>query len=425
MTSCKKTNPIKKAITSACRADRVSPNPDNMKKTLLFLFFTFAVSGTAFSQNHALRRQQLIDHILSRNTTIKALRATMAGEKAEARTDGALPDPEIGYAYSWGAPATVPAKQNVEVSQPLDWGTLSGRRKSLARAGENAAEMRYLAAVREVKSEVDRALVRATFCNRICAEQTRKVGVLQAQAEAMDKRFMLHATDTFSIRRTRLALALAQADLCRAEAERTKILAEISRLAGGENVEYTDTVYVLPSLPPLSDILASVKNSHPTLSAARAETEESKARLRLNRALGLPALSVGFTGEYVSGERHSGVSLGMSIPLWGNSRRRTAADRAALQASEEIRADLETRMESEAKSAYSEAVRLTTLAEDLRQSLSAVNDMTLVQRAYEVRHIDFHGFMDECAFISESRLSVIEAERDAALAVSAVLSLVE
>ena len=87
-------------------------------------------------------REALLDSILSNNTSLAALRAQTSAGKAEARADLQLPDPEVEAGYLWGTPKGTPARKDFGISQEIDWGVVTGKRRQLARAADRMHDAR-------------------------------------------------------------------------------------------------------------------------------------------------------------------------------------------------------------------------------------------------------------------------------------------
>ena len=124
------------------------------------VFFKHYIKGVAHGlcrQLHSLRRTlvvaagllataslhaqspALLDTIARNNPTLRAALAGRRAAEAANRAETRLPDPEAEVAYLAGSPSGVPNRTNVSLTQELDWGVLTGRRKGLAEAADRSA----------------------------------------------------------------------------------------------------------------------------------------------------------------------------------------------------------------------------------------------------------------------------------------------
>ncbi len=389
----------------------------NRRYIILFLSAAGILSASADS------RRDLLDSIVAHNTALAAARQQVASGQAANRA-GLLPaDPEVELAYLWGTPGGVSARKDFSVSQELDWGWLTGRRRRMAGLSDTRLEREYGVRLRAVLAEADRAIVTLTYYNRLCRELAgRKAVADEIQALYAGKQ-RLGDADAVAQNKAALNAAMAAAELQRAESGRAEVLATLRRLNGGRPVAYADTVYADGPLPPLADFLQQVRASHPEVAAAGAAIEEGRARVRLEKALALPALTVGFTGEYIGGENHSGVSVGLSLPLWGGGRRRVAQEKAALLGAQLERADALTRLSTDVEERYAAALRLRRTAERLRAGLARADNAALLRKALSAGRLSLLDYLLEMSFCYSARTQLLEAERDAFLARSSLLTM--
>ena len=353
----------------------------------------------------AERRSALLDSIVKGNTTLRALRQGVEAGKAGMETSLRLPDPEVGFSYKWGAPAGVPAVKGVDVTQQLDWGVLPGRRRRLA--------------------EADRIIVNLTYYNLLCDELKRRLAVAQEVMSLCSKRYERGDLNAIDLNKIRLNTTLAQTELKRALSERQSLQFDLNRLGGKADLAWNDTVYAVPALPPLDELRSDIETASPELAAADAAIRQEHDRLRLTRTEGLPNLSVGYTGEYIKGERHSGVTIGLSIPLWGNSRKKTAESRALLALSEMERADAAKRLETNLMKRYASARNLRQTADKLTEDLARADNAHLIRRSLELGQISLLDYLLEISFYYNARTQQLEAERDAQMALVELWQLID
>ena len=132
---------------------------------------------------------------------------------------------------------------------------------------------------------------------------------------------------------------------------------------------------------------------------------------------------MGFQGEYIKDNNYSGPSVGLSIPLWGNSRRKVKAARAEQVARKLDLQAVRQQQQMELEQAYAQAVELRATADRLRSDLNAASSDTLLRRSLEAGQLSLLDYLLEQSFYYSARTALLDAERDAQLALSQLRTL--
>ena len=102
-------------------------------------FISLIAAAFAVLTLHAQDLDGILQSVEGHNTTLGALRRAADAEKAAARADLTLPDPEVEFGYMWGSPSAIGSRKNFSARQSFDIATLSGaRRRAAAEAGRMA-----------------------------------------------------------------------------------------------------------------------------------------------------------------------------------------------------------------------------------------------------------------------------------------------
>lgn len=398
---------------------------NNIRKIFLSAFLLAAATvavGQDTARQFSVWTEQM-QSVARNNATLRAMFNRLEATCLANSSANALPDPEAEVAYMFGSPKGVPHRTNVTVAQGLDWGVITGRRRQLSQAANSSAEAAYRMEFQRVMGETDAALVRMVYCNRLCAELQSRLRHASEIALMCEKKFKDGDINIIELNKVRLNVSVAEAELQRAKADRRSVELQLQGLNGGKAVAMTDTVYPSPTaLPPL----AALKDALPRGAAvqqAQAAVRESEAALSLAKVEGLPEFKVGFQGEYIKDNNYSGPSIGLTIPLWGNTRRKVKAARASLTAS---MLDLEAVRQQQLSTIdqfYAQAVELTATAARLGDGLSATANDTLLRRSLDAGQMSLLDYLLEQSFYYSARTALLDAERDAQLAVSQIRAL--
>lgn len=365
----------------------------------------------------------LLDTIARNNPTLRAALAGRRAAEAANRAETRLPDPEAEVAYLAGSPSGVPNRTNVSLTQELDWGVLTGRRKGLVEAADRTAAARQRGVYREVMADALEQLVLLVHGNRMVAEMEARLALAQQVEGLCLKLYDKGDLTEPEMNKARLNTVVAKADRQRAADERAAVMARLRALNGGLSFVCNDTVYSLPA----DDLCrAAETRSLPRTAAvegAEAAVAEAEAEVKLARAQQWPSFTVGFQGEYIRQNNYSGLSLGLSLPLWGNKRAEVRRREAELLASRLDLADTQLTAGAQQELLAQKTRRLLQVADELHQGLLATSNSRLLQRSLELGQISLLEFLLETSFYYAARTAWLEAERDAYLSAAAIRSL--
>lgn len=395
-----------------------------MKRTLIILYMVCATAPILCAQS-VLKSgwESWMAQIAQNNTTLKALHRQMQASVLANGSNLCLPDPEAEVAYLVGTPKGVPNRTNVSLAQSLDWDVLLGRRRALAKANNQVAYNDYRRAVQQVLTEADEQFTSLVYYNKLCGELSQRQTLAEEIERLYQQKFERGDINQLEVNKVRLNASVCRADWARANNERQQILANLQLLNGGHAVAFTDTVYPLAgkALPPLVDFQSALAGSL-AVQTAQAAVAQSEAEIKVAKAEGLPALTVGFQGEYIKQNNYSGLSLGFSVPLWGNSRKKIRKAEAELAANRLTVDDVIYQERAQVAKLYASAQQLQQAANALQKDMQLMNNDQLLRRSLELGQISLLDYLLELSFYYTARTSQLEAERDAQLAVSALRS---
>ena len=361
--------------------------------------------------------------IARNNTSLKAMHSRLEASRLANASGNAMPDPEAEVAYMFGSPKGVPHRTNVTVTQQLDWGVLTGRRRQLALAANTADAAAYRMEFQKVMGEADAALVQMVYYNRLCSELEGRCAQAREIMSMYEKKYKDGDVNLIELNKVRLNVSVSEAELQRAKADRHGVAQTLQRLNGGVPVAMADTVYpAATALPPL----AVLKEALPRTAAvqqAEAQVAHGEAAVKLAKVEGMPQFTVGFQGEYIKDNNYSGPSIGLSIPLWGNTRRKVKAARAVQMASKLDLDAVRQQQQSDLDRLYAQATDLAASASRLRQDLAATSNAALLRRSLEAGQLSLLNYLLEQSFYYSARTAQLDAERDAQLAVSQLRAL--
>lgn len=394
-------------------------------KRILIILYMVCVAAPILCAQSVLKSgwESWMAQIAQNNTTLKALHRQMQASVLANGSNLSLTDPDAEVAYLVGTPKGVPNRTNVSLTQSLDWDVLLGRRRALAKANNQVAYNDYRRAVQQVLTEADEQFTSLVYYNKLCGELLQRQALAEEIERLYQQKFERGDINQLEVNKVRLNASVSRADWARAHNERQQILANLERLNGGHAVAFTDTVYPLAgkALPPLVDFQSALAGSL-AVQTAQAAVAQSEAEIKVAKAEGLPALTVGFQGEYIKQNNYSGLSLGFTVPIWGNSRKKIRKAEAELAANRLTVDDVIYQERAQVAKLYASAQQLQQAANALQKDMQLMNNDQLLRRSLELGQISLLDYLLELSFYYTARTSQLEAERDAQLAVSALRS---
>ena len=181
-------------------------------------------------------------------------------------------------------------------------------------------------------------------------------------------------------------------------------------MAGGADLSWTPVEYMPYTLPSdYAEWSAAAVEKNPAIAVARDATAAADAEISLRKKEGLPEFSLGYTSEMVKDDDHYGVSLGVTLPLWGNKGRVKAAKAAKLAADaalDEARHNnaIDLRMK------YQKAKALGETALETAKLCRECDNSKDIKRLYDLGNLSVHEYLSQITPLYEMAIRVVEAD---------------
>lgn len=330
------------------------------------------------------------------NTTLKALRSNLDVQKLENHADSGLENPELEFNALWGSPAVAGYRRDFKAVQAFDLATLSGNKRKVAKSKDQQAEWEYLANRREILLAARQLLLDLTYCRARLQTMDKRIQLLQAVCEHERRKLATGNGTQLEVNKALRTLTTAQAEREEVRTEQDRLQAGLTGMNGGEILHYSSAQFPAHvSLPEdFERWWPQVEVHHPIMGGARNATEVARRELSLARTQNWPSLSVGYMREKTCGERLSGITLGMSIPLW-NSKRRIKQAQAAVTAAAWAQEDVRLTLRTQVQALYQQVKGLHQTAIAYRKAMSNSDNDLLLKRALQNGEISFSEYADE------------------------------
>ena len=379
-------------------------------------------AGSSFSATaqSAFPSQQA--EIMRNNLTLHAQHGVCEAAHAENMSGLNLPNPEVSFGYMWGQPSDVPHKINVEASQTFDFATLSGAKKRVARANNAVAEAEYAGSRQALALSVENALINYLYQCQLCIELTNQLSQLKGLMEYAVKAIDKGSITQLDYNNIELEMLAKESELSQAGQGLETARLQLRAMNGGKELSPLPTAWPEAALPLSFDQwLASAQSTNAELQALQAGVALTAEEITLRKRENLPEFTVGYANELIKGDNHHGITLGVSVPLWGNSGRVKAAKAREAAA----RINLMTAAEQYAvtkRTEYEQAQILAKTADRYASLYKHIQDKNkaVLKKAFDSGTINVFEFITEQNNFFDYSLKHIEAIREYQLARAAL-----
>lgn len=362
----------------------------------------------------------LLDQIEKNNSTLKTYRDANEALKLENKSGISLANPEVEFAYMWGAPKTEGNEIELSISQSFDMATVLGTRRNLADKQNKLVDVQYRVDRMTILFEAKNAILNLIYYNALEEELKVRYDYAQMLADAYTVRLEKGDANILEYNKAMLNLATAEGELQRVNIEQQNLQAELKRLNRGVDLEIPMSEYEIKLLPiSFDEWYAQAEAKSPALEYIRQEIEINNQNIKLAKTLNLPKLSLGYAREQAIGgmPRMQGFVVGTSIPLWANKNRVKSAKTYA-HAIESKQEDAKIQFYNNLKRMYERTTALQRSANAYRLSLSNLNNSDLLQKALDAGKISLLDYIVEIGLYYNTVNSALIAERDAQLALA-------
>ena len=378
-----------------------------MKQTIIF-FLIVVLSSRLYGQS---TMNNVLQDIETNSVTLQALKQQAEAQKLGNRTGIYLENPEIGFGYLWGSPASEGVRKDFSITQSFDFPTAYAHKSNIAEGRSQIAVYEYEQQRKELLLQAGTACVNLIYCNALKSELDKRLQHAQSIASAYTERFSRGDVDALERNKAQLNLLNARKAVEANDIERVALLSELQRLNGGRAVVFDDVDYPVYAIPiDFEQWYAQAQEYNPALRMLAQETEVSRRQEKLNRSLGLPKFSAGYMSETVPVVAMRGVTMGISIPLWENKNavKQAKAQTLALQS---LETDAKMQFYNSLKTQHVKAFGLQHLAADYREALQITNNANLLKKALDLGQLSLIEYIMELTIYYDAVNHVLQIGR--------------
>ena len=378
-----------------------------MKCTLRNILLLLLISPAAQAQDFS----SILHSIEQHSTSLEAARMETEADKQESKLTTILEAPEVGLGYLWGNHG-IGNRVDVDVSQQFDFPTLYAQKRQMAQEQRRVADLKYLNERQQLLLTAHKLCIEVVYCNALMDHLEEDLAETRAMADSYEKLYQKGEATIIDRHKAHQAFLFFEAEYREFHTLRNNLMEELRYMNGGEEVSITDTVFTHAPLPKDFQTWAGENlNRYPELQLAQGQITAQEKAVKVTRGEWLPKLSVGYMSEKEREDHYQGITLGLSIPIWSAGRKVKAAQ-AHLVAAQMAEKDTRSRLETQLRGIYNEALQLQETYQAYHKHLTECDNAPLLQKSLDAGQINLLTYLNERQYVHEMHEKILEAERD-------------
>lgn len=370
----------------------------------------------------AQSHDEIIKSIEKNNLSLQAYRAEINARTLENKTGLTLSDPEMEFNHLWISPDGT-TRQDISVSQSVDFATISGIKKRVAGKSNEILEEEYRQERIATLLKARIALINLTRLNAELTIQQARHSDAQQLVELYKKSVDNGNNSIIEYNKALVNATYIKAALQNTKLERQKTLFELQLLNGGLAVDYSEAQFTPQDMPIDFNVwYEQVKPMIPEYIIAKKNSELSSKQVTLSKMESMPEISAGYMSEGLKkDEKAHGITLGISIPLWGNKNNIKQA-KAAEEAHRIYEKSVEQELYYTLYAQYEECKTLKQNSEELRFNCNNADHSELLKKAVYEGQISLTDYIVEMEMIYEMHTETLNAECEYNTALATLIS---
>ena len=376
-----------------------------MKRFLIAVSFVL-MAFTASADNSV---DDVLKQIAQNNLTLRALQHDNEADVLDIKAENSLDGLSVEYSPFFRSGYSGVAESELVVSQEIQFPTKYADRNKQAKMLKSVGGKMYEKNRRDILLEAEQLCIDVIRLNKTLAMLDQRLKNSETLHQMYDKRMAAGDANILEVNKVKLDCMEVQTMVSEAQNERMLLLQQLQQLNGGKPVTIDSEKF--PEFQPIKDFesyKALYLASDADIQMAETMLKSADMNVKMQKREWLPNISFGYRRNTEQKEGVNGIMVGVSFPLYSNSKRIKAArerrQSAELQV-EQARKDAESQLQS----GYQQLVGLQQVLDhsDVKMmqesivlfskalqhgEINALDYYTEVNSIYEKlqRHIDIH-----------------------------------
>ena len=376
-----------------------------MKRFLIAVSFVL-MAFTASADNSV---DDVLKQIAQNNLTLKALQHDNEADVLDIKAENSLDGLSVEYSPFFRSGYSGVAESELVVSQEIQFPTKYADRNKQAMMQKSVGGKMYEKNRRDILFEAEQLCLDIIRLNKTLAMLDQRLKNSETLHQMYDKRMAAGDANILEVNKVKLDCMEVQTMVSEAQNERMLLLQQLQQLNGGKPVTIDSEKF--PEFQPIKDFesyKALYLASDADIQMAETMLKSADMNVKMQKREWLPNISFGYRRNTEQKEGVNGLMVGVSFPLYSNSKRIKAA-RERRQSAELQVEQAHKDAESQLQSGYQQFVGLQQVLDhsDVKMmqesivlfskalqhgEINALDYYTEVNSIYEKlqRHIDIH-----------------------------------
>lgn len=287
-------------------------------KTRLFHIFTLLVALTASAQTGTVDVNAILASIEANNTQLRAQRYANEATVAEIKAENTIGETSVEYSPFFQKGTSGLASSELIVSQEFDFPTVYSNRRKSTTLQQSVLDKEYLVLRRDILLQAQLLCCDLTSAIEAASLNASRLAAADSLLSICNKRMNHGEATIMELNRAKLNRMNVQSEVAQNDGEINRLKVELQNL-GAE----PSTLVPKAATAQLAD--APRLESEAEISLANANLEYAQHEAKTSRQAWLPKLTVGYRRNTELREASNGPMIGVSMPLFANSRKQKAA----------------------------------------------------------------------------------------------------
>jgi len=352
------------------------------------------------------------------NTSLAASRKNLDAQIIGNKRGFAPQNPEIEFNYLWGDPSPIGNRTDFSARQSFDFPTAYRHKSRISDLKNEQAVLEYQKQRNEILHQTRLICVKLVLHNAKEIELANRYTNALRVSNAYKAKYSAGEVSVLEFNKARVNLLNVAKIKESNTIERNTLLMELTRLNGGNSVNFTDSLLAWPAIQADFDQwYAQAEANNPLLQWVKQEIKISTQQVKLDRAMSLPTLYGGLMSETVAGQKFQGVTMGITIPLWEDKNSVKHA-KARVEAIQSIETDARLQFYNNMLAAHTRVVALQSNVAEFRSELANYSNSELLESAFNKGEISLTQYMYELSLYYETIFTLLEMEMSLNVAIA-------
>ncbi|NIE73139.1 TolC family protein [Pantoea sp. Ap-967] len=324
-------------------------------RKIAWLCLLWAACASA-QASQGLSLAQALDAAFANNPELAAASRETGIAEGERRQAGLIPNPELSWEVEDTRRAT--STTTVTLSQALELGGKRGARIAVAGSGQAIAQLDLERQHNGLRADVVQAFHAALRAQTALELAQQSQALTERGLRVVQGRVTAGQTPPVEATRAQVQLAQAQAQVRRANTQRSVAYQALARLTGSPQASFDQlqAASLSPGAAPSADSLLARVEQTAEWRLAAAQVARGEATLGAEKAQRVPNLTVSLGSQYSreDRERVNVVGLSMPLPLFDRNQGNVLAAARRADQARDLRNAVELRLRSDTHSAVSQ-----------------------------------------------------------------------